>query len=94
MSATLDTLRLAKRFREAGAIEPLAETIADALRETHEQHLSALVTKADLKADLAATQSAIEVKLSELRGEMTLMKWMLGFNLALSVAVLLKLLVP
>ena len=94
MSATLDTLKLAKRFRDAGASDQLAETFAEALRETQNAGLADLVTKADLKADIGQLRSDIDLKLSDMRGEMTLMKWMLGFNLALSAAVLVKLLAP
>ena len=101
MSATLDTLKLAKRFRDAGASEPLAETFAEAMREAQSAGLADLATKADLaatradlKADIGQLRSDIDLKLSDARGEMTLVKWMLGFNLALSVAVLIKLLVP
>ena len=49
MSATLDTLKLAKRFKDAGASEPLAEAFAEAMRETREADLSHLATKTDLE---------------------------------------------
>jgi hypothetical protein len=49
------------------------------LREAQETGLGQLATKFDL---------------AEVRGELTLVKWMLGSNLALSVAILLRLLVP
>ena len=101
MSATLDTLKLAKRFKDAGVPEPHAEVFAEALRETQDTSIADLATKADLetaKADLKAEmrllRSDFDLKLSDARGDMTLMKWMLGFNLALSAAVLVKLLTP
>ena len=49
MSATLDTLKLAKRFRDAGASEQMAEAFAEAMRETQEGGLAQLATKADLE---------------------------------------------
>ena len=47
-----------------------------------------------MAASLDTAQLATKVDLAEVRGELTLVKWMLGFNLALSAAILLRLLVP
>ena len=83
MSATLDTLRLAKRFREAGATEPLAETFADALRETQEGGLASLASK----ADLGTAKAELKTEMAEIRGELTLVKWMVGTMIVLVLAV-------
>jgi hypothetical protein len=78
VAATLDTLKAAKRLKDAGVPEPHAEAFVQTLREAQETGLAQLATNFDL---------------AEIRGELTLVKWMLGFNLALSVAILLRLLV-
>jgi len=79
MAATLDTLKAAKRLKDAGVPEAHAEAFVQTLREAQETGLAQLATKSDL---------------AKVRGELTLVKWMLGFNLALSVAILLRLLMP
>ena len=78
-AAGLDTHRIVKRLRDAGASEQLAETVTDVLRETRELDLSGLATKADLdalrlgtKADLAEVRREI----ADARAE--LVKWMFG----------------
>lgn len=71
------------RLQKVGFTQDQVEALADYLD-----------SQAATKADLAAAEGRLEVKLSELRGELTLIKWMLGFNLALSAAVLVKMLAP
>ena len=71
-AAVLDTHRIVKRLRDAGATEQLAETVTDVLRETRELDLSGLATKADLgelKADLRR-------EIADARAD--LVKWMFG----------------
>jgi hypothetical protein len=46
--ATIDTLRLAKRFKEAKLTEEQAELLAETFRETREAELAQMATKADL----------------------------------------------
>ena len=60
MSATLDTLKLAKRFRDAGVPEPHAEVFAEALRETQEGGLAQLATKADLREETLKLERRID----------------------------------
>ena len=48
MVATIDTLKIAKRFREAKTDEERAEAFAEGLREVHESRVGELVTKAEL----------------------------------------------
>jgi len=60
-----DTHAFVKRLVSAGMPEAQAETVADALRGTREADLSQLVTKADLRAELAETKADI-------------MKWIIG----------------
>jgi hypothetical protein len=75
MSAAFDTLRFARRLREAGLSEPQAEAMAEAFRDASTE---ALDTKHDmelLRADLGARIDRVETKLT---AELTLVKWMLG----------------
>lgn len=74
MSAVFDTLKYAKRLRDAGFTESQAEALASAQVDVLQANLA---TKADL---------------AEIKGDITLLKWMLGFNLALSFGILGKLL--
>ena len=48
-AAGLDTHRIVKRLRDAGASEQLAETVTDVLNETRDVDLSRLTTKTDLQ---------------------------------------------
>jgi hypothetical protein len=64
----IDTLRVAKRLREAGFTEPQAEAVTAAVQEATQG--AELATKADLtevKADVAGLRS--ELRQSELRLE-------------------------
>lgn len=74
MVASFDTLDAARRLKDAGAAEPLAETIAEILRQSRDSDLSQFVTKADLKADL-----------SELKVE--ILKWVIGLMIAQTAAI-------
>ena len=67
-------------LRKAGLDEDIARKAAHAVMAAED--VDKLVTKDYLQAQLA-----------EVRGEITPVKWMLGFNLAISTAVLFKLLV-
>ena len=71
-AAGLDTHRIVKRLRDAGASEQLAETVTDVLREARELDLSQLATK----ADLAEVKADIRRELADARAE--LVKWMFG----------------
>jgi hypothetical protein len=77
MSTTVfDTLAYAKRLKAAGVPEAQAEAQAEALAAAIS---SEIVTRRDLQIELAPIRSDIQI-----------MKWMLGFNLALSVTILFK----
>ena len=74
MAGTFDTLRAARRLKEAGAPEPVAEAIAEVLRESRDFDLSQLATKTDLeqlrlatKADLEQLRLATKADLEQLR---------------------------
>jgi len=72
----LDTLKIARRLKEAGLDERQAETITDVLRESRELDFSLLATKADLaelrnatKAELAELRSDMDLRLTSLQAE-------------------------
>lgn len=77
-ATTLDTLKFARTLRDKAKLSnEQAEGISEAFAEATSQQI---VTKADLKEELAPV-----------RTEMTLTRWMLGFMLAMQVAILMKL---
>ena len=90
MSAAFDTLRFARRLREAGFSEAQAEGLAEAMRDASTE---ALATKHDIGqlghdmelsiADLGARIDRVETKLT---GELTLVKWMLGLIIVAEAA--------
>ena len=69
-TTAIDTLRFARKLKQAGLPEEQAEAVAAALGEELTEHLA---TKADLQL---------------LKADMLLLKWMIGFNLAFSAAIL------
>jgi hypothetical protein len=78
MAATFDTLRAAKRLKDLGFSEAQAEGVAEMLREAREVDLSQLVTKSDLRAEIADVRA-------------DLVKWMFGIaagQLGILIAVL------
>lgn len=48
-------------------------------------------TKADLKADLAATEHRLDLKVSGVRSDVLVLKWMVGFVLTFQVVIFIKL---
>ena len=92
----IDTLRYARRLKDAGVPAEQAEAMADAIgAELVEQ----LATKADLEVmrvavqgDLELARLALDGKIDTVRtgleGKVLLLQWMLGFVLAGLVALL------
>ena len=75
---TIDTLEYVKKLEAAGVDRKLAEAHAEALRATVVQDL---VTKNDL-----------QIEVQRLEAKIQLLTWMVGFNLAATMAILWKLL--
>jgi hypothetical protein len=74
---TFDTLKFARRLKDAGVEESQAEAEAEALAEALSEALeSQLATKSDI---------------TRLEGRIVLLQWMLGFLLAGNLTMLLKL---
>ena len=78
---TFDTLAYVKKLREAGVVEQQAEAQAAALVSVLKETSGELVTQQD-----------IDRLRDQMDAKLTLLQWMLGFNLALSTAVLWALL--
>lgn len=76
-TTAIDTLRYARKLKEAGVPPDQAEAMADAIgSELVEQ----LATKTDLKA-------SVDLLRTDLGGAIRLLQWMLGFTLAFVVAI-------
>jgi len=71
----IDTLKVAKRLREAGFTEPQAEAVTAAVREATEE--AEFATKADISEVKAAIREAelrLEAKIEAIRSDMGAMK--------------------
>lgn len=75
-TTVFDTLAYAKRLKAAGVPEAQAEAQAEALAAAITNEL---VTKPDLNEAVL-----------KLEGKISILQWMIGFNLALSVTILFK----
>lgn len=73
--AAFDTLRAARRLKEAGASDQVAEAIAETIGDARLADLALLATKADL--DLQRNQL-----------ELRLIKWLIGVGVTASVAII------
>ncbi len=72
---TIDTLRVAKRLREAGFTEPQAEAVVAAVQEGTEG--ADLATKADiaeLRIEIREAELRLEAKIEAIRADMAGMK--------------------
>jgi hypothetical protein len=92
MTTTFDTLRFANRLKSAGVPDNQAEAFAEAFRDA--QGETDLVTKADLRAEIAGVRTEIE------RMGRTLIMWMVGIAIGAMAAMtgilyaLIKAMVP
>ena len=97
---TIDTLEDVKKLEAAGVEPKLAEAHAEALREAVAREVA---TKADVDAGVLRLDNRIDASAQVLRGEfetrfqkieakLQLLTWMVGFNLAATMAILWKLL--
>lgn len=74
-----DTHKMIKKLKESGFNEIQAEALSEAFKEAQQTSIEDLATKRDLRE--------LELKLT---GEITLLKWMMGFVLAGIVSLVLK----
>ena len=83
-SAAFDTLKAAKRLKQSGFSDEQAEALSEVFQQVQESHLQTLATK----SDLTELKSELSERVTKVEGRLSLVQWMLGFNLALTVAVL------
>ena len=88
VSISFDTHKFIRRLQQAGVSEAQAEAIVDAFREAYGE--AELATKQDLRA----LEMKLEARFEALKGEMTLIKWMLGLLLGGVLALILKAFFP
>jgi hypothetical protein len=96
MAASLDTLRVARRLREAGFSKLQAETVTDVLREAREVDFAQFATKSDLaplvtKADLEVLRTELRIEIATVKTD--LLKWLVPLLLgqAALIATLVRL---
>lgn len=89
MAVTFDTLELAKKLEAAGFTEAQAEGLSSAWSQIQAAQIEKLATRDDvralrveLEAHRVATKQDLKQLATELRGELRLLRWMLGFVLA------------
>ena len=101
----INTHEAFKQLVDAGVKEKAAETIIRVIDESRKSDIDRLATKEDLKdakAELKQDIHGLEIKInnirtelkeeiSDLKGKFGTMQWMMGFLLAMSSAILLKL---
>jgi hypothetical protein len=94
----LDTLKYAKRLQEAGFTPPQAEAQAQAPWEAIQDSVASKQDIALVKQDIELLRQEMNGRFIEVDGRFNvvdgrfrLVNWMIGFNLALTVAVLVKL---
>ena len=97
---TIDTLEYVKKLEAAGVERKLAEAHAEALREAVAREVA---TKADVDAGVLRLDNRIdtsaqglradfETRFQKIEAKLQLLTWMVGFNLAATMAILWKLL--
>jgi 2-phosphoglycerate kinase len=91
--ATFDTLKFANTLKAAGVPDKQAEAQAMAFAEVIQLNLKDLVTKDDLSQAEQRLSAKIDTLEARLRGEMVLMKWMLGVVIIGVVGILIRLFV-
>lgn len=85
---TFDTLAYVKTLRDAGVEQKQAEAQATALATVLKTGAGDLATKEDLNRLESKLESRFNVLEERSEGRFRLLQWMLGFNLAVSVAML------
>ena len=83
-TTVIDTLRYARRLRDAGIPRDQAEAMADAIGSELVENLA---TKFDLDRAVAEVNGNLDKAVAEIKGNVLLMKWMIGFTLAFVVAI-------
>jgi hypothetical protein len=93
---TTNEMQLAKAFRENAGLEQdkaekIATTIFDAIRDNVATKSDVTALGQSTKSDLASVKSDLELAIARLSGRVDTMRWMIGFNLIMTVAIVGKL---
>ncbi len=89
-TATFDTLKFARRLKAADVPEKQAEAEAEAIKEALSEAMDSQVpTKADMY-QMKAEIHEVKAEIQEVKAEQRVMKWMIGFNLAFTLAMFWK----
>jgi uncharacterized protein (UPF0218 family) len=87
--AAFDTLRAARRLKEAGASDQVAEAIAETIGDARTTDLAQLATKPDLavlRADFATLRADVAAQIATV--EARLIKWLISVGVTASVAII------
>ena len=84
MSLAFDTLKFVEKLEAGGFTHAQAKAAAEAFAEATSRELAT-------KGDLRETELKLSADMTGLRGELALVKWMVGFSLALLSAIAIKL---
>ena len=95
---TFDTLKFSQRLEKAGATREYAIAEAEALSEVFEIGTQDLATKGDInivRSEMREIEmrvnSELEKKLSPIRTELAVLKWMAGAGLGIGLTILFRL---
>jgi hypothetical protein len=96
MSVAFDTLKFARALRDkANMSAEQAEGVAEAFSGATSEQLATKAdldrSVADLRSEISDGKSELRAEIAGVRSELVLVKWMIGFVLALLVAVFGKL---
>jgi hypothetical protein len=94
IAAALDTLRIAKRMKDAGFTDAQAEVFAEVMRDAQSDWRGDLATKADLQALESALRADIENLRRELKAEIENVRGELKAGIAEVKFELLRWIVP
>ena len=86
-TAVFDTLKASRKLKAAGIDEAHAEAIVQSMAEAFEDTVA---TKADLKIEIGAVRADIEKLEASVKGDIKLLKWMIGVVLACVAFPILK----
>ena len=92
-SITFDTHKIVKRLEASGIPTAQAEATVDAFAEMVDTTKDDLATKSDvgaLKSELERLEHRVDIKFGEVKAELMLMKWMMGFVFAGVISLVLK----
>ncbi|MEO5340785.1 MAG: CCDC90 family protein [Magnetococcus sp. MYC-9] len=83
---TFDTLKFVETLKASGFDEPQAKGMAVAIQEVQKSNLDEVATKSDLRE----LKLEIAADMAKVHGEMSVIKWMLGVQMAGVMALILK----